>query len=242
MRSFFIALQFLTLFPIKKDFGAGHHELMRSMAWFPVVGLVQGILAAIAYLALSPILPESIIAGLIILVLVLSNGGLHLDGFADTVDGLAGGKDAEERLRIMKDSAVGAIGVVFLILLLLIKYIAIEEILLTEDWHLVALFPVIGRWAMVPMACWAPYARKEGGLGLAFANNERPALFVSTIFALIISVLFLNLPGIALVGIMLVVVYLITGFFKNKLGGVTGDVFGFQSETAEALCLVLLLI
>ncbi|MBI5810325.1 MAG: adenosylcobinamide-GDP ribazoletransferase [Deltaproteobacteria bacterium] len=202
MNRFILAVQFLTVFPIKKDVPPARSELAASMAYFPLVGAVQGVILVAAYLLLALALPEGVSTALLLAILVLTNGALHIDGYADTIDGLAGGGTPEERLRIMRDSSVGAVGVVFVALLLLVKYSALMEVAPGVKARVLFIFPAAGRWAMVPMACWARYAREGSGLGGAFTENSRATL----------------------------------------LGGVTGDVFGFQSEVAEALFLVLFLL
>ena len=171
MKGFLLALQFLTTFPVNKDLKADVSELRRSMSWFPLVGALQGLILVAAYFIFSTLLPDSVVMSLLLLVLVLTNGGLHVDGFADTVDGLAGGKSAEDRLRIMRDSSTGAIGVLFVALLILIKFLSLQELPEEARPQAIFLFPVFGRWAMVPLACWAPYARPTGGLGAAFAGR-----------------------------------------------------------------------
>lgn len=241
MNRFFLALQFLTVFPIKKKIEITPEGLAGSMAYYPLVGAVQGVILVVSYYILSGLLPDNVTTGILLLILVLTNGGLHLDGFADTVDGLAGGNTPEERLRIMKDSRVGSIGVVFLILLLLIKFISIAEIPFEAKGPVLFIFPVVGRWAMVPMACWSGYARKEGGLGLSFANNSRSTLIISSAITAVLCTLALGLLSLVILLAIGGVIYYFSNFFTGKLGGVTGDVFGFQSEVAEGLFLIMVL-
>ncbi|MBI5642788.1 MAG: adenosylcobinamide-GDP ribazoletransferase [Deltaproteobacteria bacterium] len=243
MKGLFLALQFLTVFPIKKDLGLTRSTLGASMTYFPVVGALQGIVLVLVDMALGStgLLPESVTSGILILVLALTNGGLHLDGFADTVDGLAGGKDPEGRLRIMRDSSVGAVGAVFLMLILLLKYLAIQELPPEIRRQALFLFPAIGRWAMVPMAALAPYARREGGVGEAFASNSKGVLIKSTVIIAVLLALNLGLLSLVLLIGLGAVIYGFTAFFKKRLGGVTGDVFGFQSEAAEVIFLIMAL-
>ncbi|MBI3399638.1 MAG: adenosylcobinamide-GDP ribazoletransferase, partial [Deltaproteobacteria bacterium] len=178
----------------------------------------------------------------VLTVLILTNGGFHLDGFADTIDGLTGGSTKEERLDIMKDSRIGAIGVVALILLLLTKFLAINSLQAEIKNYILFLIPVIGRWSMVPMAYWANYARPTGGLGRAFTEHTGIKEFLlATIFALSASVILLSWHGLVYAGVILIAAYLLTVFFRKKLGGVTGDVFGFQSEVSEVIYLVLVM-
>jgi adenosylcobinamide-GDP ribazoletransferase len=241
MNRFFIALQFLTVFRVRKNLSFDESEFGRSMYLFPVIGALQGLILLFSWFLLSTLLPETVATAILILILVLTNGGLHLDGFADTVDGLAGGKTPEERLRIMKDSSTGAIGVVFVVLILLIKYLALLEMPYEAKARAIVAFPIIGRWAMVPLAAWLPYARPEGGLGAAFAGCGRGVLLKATAVTAVIAALLFGLFSLALIGAIGVMVYLSSRFFRRKVGGVTGDVFGFHSEAAEVTFLVLVL-
>ena len=244
MKGFIYALQLLTIITVKVKGNADDGKLGRSTAFFPLVGAVQGIILVGANLLFLKFLPQDIASALILVVLILTNGGFHLDGFADTIDGLAGGNTKEERLEIMKDSRIGAIGVVAIVLLLLLKFLAINNLnspfSTLHSHYLLFLLPIMGRWSMVPMAYWADYARPAGGLGKAFTEHTGLREFlVSTIFALSASVILLSWKGLVYAGIIFIAVYLLTVFFKRKLGGVTGDVFGFQSEISEVIFLLL---
>lgn len=244
MKGFLLALQLLTIIPIKIKDVVEDRELGRSTAFFPLVGAVQGIILVGANLVFLKFLPQDIASALILTILILTNGGFHLDGFADTIDGLAGGNTKEERLNIMKDSRIGAIGVVAIVLLLLVKFLCINSLTsplspLTSN-YILFLLPVIGKWSMVPMAYWTDYARPTSGLGKAFTEHTGIKEFLlATIFALSASVILLSWNGLVYAGIIFIAVYLLTVFFRRKLGGVTGDVFGFQSEISEVIYLVL---
>lgn len=240
MNRFFLALQFLTLFRVKKDLAFDVAELGRSMLYFPVVGALQGLILLLSWYLLTTLLPENLVTGILLLILVLTNGGLHVDGFADTVDGLAGGKTPEDRLRIMKDSATGAIGVVFVVLLFLIKYLALEEMPFEVKAQALVAFPMVGRWAMVPLANWLPYARPSG-LGAAFAGCGRGVFLKATILTSVVIVLLFGLLSLALMIALGIIIYISSRFFRRKVGGVTGDVFGFHSEAVEVLFLVFVL-
>lgn len=240
MNRFFLALQFLTLFRVKKELAFDAAELGRSMHYFPVIGALQGLILVLAWYLLSTLLPDSLVTGILLLILVLTNGGLHMDGFADTVDGLAGGKTPEDRLRIMRDSATGAIGVVFVVLLLLIKFLALQEMPFDIKAQALVAFPMVGRWAMVPLAHLLPYAR-PAGLGAAFAGCGRGVFLKATVLTAVVIVLLFGLLALALIAAIGIIIYISSGFFRRKTGGVTGDIFGFHSEAAEVLFLVFLL-
>ncbi len=172
-------------------------------------------------------------------------GGLHLDGLADTCDGLAGHKTVEERWQIMHDTHRGAFAIVGVALLLIVKYATLNS--LPADLMMTALIfmPVASRWAMVYAIFAYPYARPSG-LGLAFKQGATwprflMATFVTALVALLLVPVF-RLAGLAiLVGLWLMVL-LLAGYYKSKFAGLTGDTYGAINEIAEAGALVLLAI
>lgn len=240
MKKFLLALQLLTIIPIKTKSAMDERDLGGCTAFFPLVGAVQGIILVGANLFFSRFLPHDIVSALILIILIATNGGFHLDGFADTVDGLAGGNTKEERLNIMKDSRIGAIGVVAIVLLLLLKFLLINNLQADIKNYILFLLPVIGRWSIVPMAYWGDYARPDGGLGKAFVKYTGLMEFLlATGLMLFFSIMLLSWRGLVYAGVLFIVAYLLTIFFKKKLGGVTGDVLGFQSEVSEVIFLIL---
>ena len=243
MRYFLTALQFLTILSLKRvDPPPCEKDLRDSMALFPLVGCVLGgVLISMDYI-LRDVLPGSVATVFVLATHILLTGALHVDGFTDTIDGIAGGGTPQERLRIMRDSHTGAVGTAMLILLLLTKFLTMDAISGEWRWRVFFLFPVVGRWAMVVMASGAGYARRDGGLGRAFAGNAGWVLSVATGVGGLVVVLILGLKGLFMMAMVGIVAYIFTRFFISKLGGVTGDVFGFQCETAELFFLILFLI
>ncbi|MBE7414680.1 MAG: adenosylcobinamide-GDP ribazoletransferase [Deltaproteobacteria bacterium] len=238
MKGLKLALEFLTIFRIGKSGKEPEpRELARSMAWFPIIGALQGLILVVAYSVLKAFLPESVALASLIPVLLVTNGGLHLDGLADTIDGLAGGRDREDILRIMRDSSVGAMGAAGVTLIILLKFLSLYELPPNEKAWAIFLFPVAGRWAMVPLAAFAGYARPSGGLGAAFAGNTKGVLAAATLIALVMAAPFAGPFSVLVFALLGVIIYMSSLYFKRKLGGVTGDVFGFHSEIAELLFL-----
>ncbi len=238
LRRFILALQFLTLFSVKKNITVEPEELSRSMAFFPVVGALQGVVVAGADYLLRDMLPAGPESALLLVILFLTNGGLHLDGFMDTVDGLAGGSTPERRLEIMRTSSVGAIGVVAVVLLILLKYQCVVSLTADIRSRALFLFPVAGRWAIVPMACWARYARSGAGLGRAFSGNSTGTFVIAAVFAAAMAAYLMGAAGLAAMALIVPAAYISTVFFRAKVGGTTGDIMGFQSEIGEVLFLV----
>jgi adenosylcobinamide-GDP ribazoletransferase len=247
VKELILAFQFLTIFPLgwvegKKDGAEIGPELSRAMAYFPIVGVAQGILLVIALKIFSTVLPVSVASALVLAVLTLTNFGFHLDGFADTLDGLAGGKTKEDTLRIMRDGHIGPIGVSGLVVFLIIEYTAIAALARAEMVSIIFLFPVVARWSMVPMSFLSDYARTGPGLGKSFSRVTERTLIIATAITVVLALVFAGLSAIVMLILVAVSIFLISSYFKKKLGGVTGDIFGFQSEVAGLIFMLLALI
>jgi len=242
LSSFTAALQFLTLLRLtKSECALSPKEFSASMVYFPVVGALQGLVLFIVYTLLGGLLTPGLLGAVLVAVLIITNGGLHLDGFVDSVDGLAGGSTPERRLDIMRDSAVGAIGVVALLILLILKYESISAVSITGG-GAIFLFPVVGRWTAIPVAYFSNYARDGEGLGRLFSEVKLTTLIYATVVTVLPVFVILGVTGlIAMVGVFIAAV-LISAFFKRKIGGVTGDVMGFQGEVGEVLFLIIVVV
>jgi adenosylcobinamide-GDP ribazoletransferase len=243
--TFPLALTFLTKIPWPRPIQAEPQDLARAMFWFPWVGAVLGLVYLGAWTGFNGLLPAPASAALLLCLTVLITGGLHLDGLADTVDGLGGGQNPEERLHIMKDSRVGAFGVMSLILVLLAKFalfMAAGQKGVRADF---LLFPIVSRWGMVYLAYLSRYARPEGGLGEAMTNQiTRRTTIGATLSTLVLVLLIFHLRGLVVLVGAEVVVWLLVRFFNRELGGITGDVLGAVNEIIEVAVLggVLLLV
>jgi adenosylcobinamide-GDP ribazoletransferase len=234
---------FLTVFPVARNVTLDSQRLARSMGLFPAVGLLLGLGLLVCNWLLSPLLPRAVLDCLLILLLILATGALHLDGVADMLDGLAGGKDRESSLRIMKDSRVGAMGVVGLVMLLLLKYLCLYQVPLAHKSAALILMPTAGRWAQVFLSRCSTYVRSEGGTGTVFVDHVSNAelLRASVTILLALGVLF-SFKGLWLAGGLLVFAALLMHYFERRLGGVTGDVLGAATEMVEVFSLLLVLV
>lgn len=241
-RHFVMAWQFLTIIPLRST----HHDptpsdLARSMGWFPIVGLILGTLLAVSDLLLTAAFSPGVVNVLVIVILVLLTGGLHLDGLADSVDGLAGGRTIADRLRIMRDAHIGAVGATGLMLALALRYAALLALPQSHRFALLLCMPAVGRWAMVMGGIGAPYARREGGLAQPFLQqlSGREVLGATTVLG-IAYVLSVGVVG-ALIGCVAIAVVVrgITALAQKLLGGITGDTLGATNEVAEIVFLLL---
>jgi len=235
-------VSFLTIFPFGNDLPSDPASLGRSMALFPAVGLSMGIGLVVVNALLTPFIPRPVLDCLLVLIMIVATGALHLDGIADLIDGLAGGKDREGVLRIMKDSHVGAIGVVGLVMVLLLKYLSLYNVPLEEKSAALLIVPAAGRWVQVVLAAFCRYIRPEGGTGTAFVDHagEREFLVGSAI-TLVAALILFGLKGFALIFFLAVAAAAMIRYFERRLGGVTGDVLGASSELMEVIALIVLL-
>ncbi len=180
MRSFIIAVQFLTRIPLAPKMTVSDEDVGRSMGYFPLVGLCMGACLAAAHLLFATVLPRGVTDGLIVALLAALSGAIHLDGLADTADGIAGGKDREERLRIMKDPRIGAIGAVCVVLLIMLKYVALAALPGKLTYRALLLVPMIGRWVQVLVAYRSDYAGLSRAIGSGLFNTGDPVLVINT--------------------------------------------------------------
>ena len=242
LRTFLFAWHFLTAIPLSRStHDAKPEELAASMSWYPMVGCLLGVLLAAADMALAQVFSSHVTNILLIVLLVAITRGLHQDGLADMVDGLAGGRTAQARLAIMRDSHIGAIGATGLFLSLGLRFAGLNAVPPGEHIAVLMSMPVVGRWAMVVGAFQVTYARSEGGLAQPFlAHVSWQHVCVATITAGVALTLLVG-PWAAL-GSLLIgagLVRLSTLWFHRMFGGVTGDLLGATNEVAEILFIVI---
>lgn len=245
--SLLAATRFLTVLPLGRSAPAAR-ELRGAVLFFPLVGVFLGLALAVLY-AWFAAWPDLVRGALLLAALVLFTGALHLDGFADTCDGLAG-TTPERRLAIMADTYIGVYGVVGVICLLVLKFAALVALAaLGPPAALAALItaPLLGRWTIVLVTAIFPYARGPDGLGYHFKQGARgPGFLVSTLFtAVIIGALAwwwsVSAPVLALAA----VIPLACGagwWLTRRLGGLTGDTYGAICEVVETFVLVLFVV
>lgn len=245
IHGFITALQFLTVFTIRKEHDVDENDLARSMVYFPFVGFVIGIILVYANKLFLGFVPDTIANIFLILLSVLITRALHIDGLADSVDGIMGGKDRESRLAIMKDSRIGTAGVLSILFVLLIKYVCLNNLFDEHKTAALLTAPAFSRWSQMLMMFQADYGR-EDGMGKAFVGHVRlGGLIAASVISLGLSAfVIVNEPRtVALaVGIPCAVALftvLWRWYIVRKVGGVTGDSVGAVSEMTEALTLLL---
>ena len=240
--SFLAALQFLTSIRLPWRSEVSPEALGRSAPYFPLVGLIIGLILASLNWLFSLVLPPSLVNALLIVSMVLITGALHLDGFVDTCDGIAGHKTVEDRWSVMHDSRAGAFGIVGVVLLLPVKYVSLNSIPGPLMITTLLFMPVVSRWAMV-YAIFAYSYAQASGLGQIFKQGTRwPGFIAATVITVVLAVVLIplfQLTGLVLIFGVWVITVILATYFKSKFSGLTGDTYGAINEVAEVSVLIL---
>ncbi|OGQ85459.1 MAG: cobalamin 5'-phosphate synthase [Deltaproteobacteria bacterium RIFOXYD12_FULL_56_24] len=231
------AIAFLTILPVRLPAELPADGLKRSAAFFSLAGwLIGGFLAGGAWLLAWLGLPPLVNAVLLVVLGAWLTRGLHLDGLADLLDGLGGGQTQERRLAIMKDSAIGAFGVIGLVLLLVLKIACLASLLINggELFFFVLLAaPVTARWAMAALACGGQYPR-AGGTGHAFVGKVGLRELALGLLLLAPLIWWSWSAALIILGAAMLPAFWLRFKATKALGGVTGDVLGASCELGEA--------
>jgi adenosylcobinamide-GDP ribazoletransferase len=227
-----VAFQFLTRLPVPQATFAPD-GLARAVKFFPVVGLVIGLGAALLQKALTPHLGRPVSAVAILLYLVLITGCLHEDGLADVADSM-GGWTRERRLAILRDSHIGSYGVAALALSLLGRAVLLAELPLEHFTAYLVCAHTLSRWSALPLSYYLPPARDSEGQGARIASlTSKSSLILGSAFAIGIAVTALHKAAIAPLLVTLVVPLLTGMLYMRQFGGITGDCFGASTQLTE---------
>lgn len=239
LESIVVAFQFLTrlYLPINVEWDTAN--LRRSLMWFGFVGAFIGVILAGAMTLFNRFNVIPAVSGIIILIIwIFITGGMHIDGISDMADGFFSMRDKEKTLEIMKDSHVGAFGVITIVFLLLIKFEMLKEFIIIEKnvWLLI-LPPTIARIAAGLVLSFYETTKKSG-LGYTFHSSD-PRIFwaIGFVITLIISSI-LNIKSLIFIGIAILASNLMALWAKKKIGGLNGDIYGAIVETVEVIGMV----
>lgn len=251
MKGFILLLKFMTRFPIPLEPEYDSKKLGNSMKFFPFIGIIIGVLLYIIYYYGRIIIPSPyILATILVLAEIIMTGGLHLDGLADTFDGIFSYRSKQKMLEIMKDSRVGTNGALALIIYFFLKVLLLAGLETSFPFHgmgiAVLMTPVIARANSVLNCSVGKYAKSVGMAKDFVKETTRQgatfAILSSTIFLFLVQgILFPKLNPIHLVNIVFVIHVLGIYFAKlmdRKIGGITGDTLGAILELSEILFLL----
>ena len=232
------AVRFLTVLPIP---GRGApRPLAASLPWFPLVGAAMGAILGGIGLGLDRLLPPGPVAALLLAASVAVTGGLHLDGLMDTADGVFGGRTPTRRLEIMRDSRVGAFGVMAGVVAMLLQWACLAELRGDDRLRVLVVASTTARWAMVGAVVLFPAAR-AAGLGATMQEHARRGpLLTATVVAAVVAVAGgeRGVVGFVVAGIVALVA---AWFLSGRLGGLTGDTYGAVAVLAETTTLLAML-
>lgn len=236
-RAAFTALHFLTIIPPYRQKSVNAKELGKSVAYFPLIGCLIGLSLFGFDRIVSIIFPTSVGGALLIAFWVALSGGLHVDGFLDSCDGILGGANPDDRLRIMKDERVGAFALIGGILLIVIKFAALNSLINLRVQALL-LAPIISRWGMSLAIVCFPYGRSTGiGKDIKSFAGRREA-FIATILAILGAWIIADFSGLLIAVISLPFIWGISRFILSRIPGLTGDSYGAINESIEVLVLL----
>jgi adenosylcobinamide-GDP ribazoletransferase len=237
MRGFFIALTFLTRIPLPAPkVEISSEEFTHSYRYYPLVGLLIGGLLYLLAKGLFLVFPPLVIGAVLLCAELVLTGGLHIDGFMDSMDGLLSARDPQRSLEIMKDSRVGAHASMALVGLLLLKFSLLAS-LSPSKLAILILMPTLSRWVFQIGVIGFPYARAQGlGKGIHEATNWIPFL-ISGMCVCLLSFLLIGWSGLVTFAITAIAMTLFARHVSSLLGGLTGDLYGALIELSEVLCL-----
>ncbi len=235
IKQLIILIQFMTRIPVFVNVEYDEEKLGKSIKYFPLVGAIIGIfLYGINILAGKITVNRQIAAIIIIIAEIFITGLIHIDGLADTADGLFSYAEKEKILEIMKDSRVGTNGAVALILYFMTKVILLSEI----RPEYIILYPVISRLSTSINAGLGEYARKNGMSNEIIAKNSKKEAGISIIITMILSFIILKVKGLIILIFAILFILLLMKGVKRKIGGITGDTMGASLELTSILVLL----
>lgn len=231
------AIRFLTVIPVpfKKD---AAFVPKNTVQFFPLVGLGIGLILALLDMLWGQLFGRLLAAVLDAAVLICLTGALHIDGLADSGDGLFSHKPAKKVLEIMRDSRIGSMGMVTVLVVLLVKVGALASI----DNHrfvMLLLIPAFARMGLVFAMVHLPYLRKTDGLAGPFFVEKPPVLFVIAMVVLIIAACLIGWQGFLIALSFFISTLLLILFYAKRMRGVTGDMLGAMIEVQEAFLFLL---
>jgi adenosylcobinamide-GDP ribazoletransferase len=228
-----VAFQFLTRLPLawvkyRSD------ALIRSAAYFPIVGAVVGACAWLVHILLRNHLPSPIVAITVLLSTILITGALHEDGLADVADGFGGGWNREQVLTILKDSRIGSYGALALIFSIGTRFFLLSQIPDYRFGAIVICAHTLCRWTALPLGYGLAPARLDDSQGARIAGRlPLQSVSLGTIFMLVITVYFYRLQFWRPLLAAILVTTISAFYFKYRINGVTGDCFGATNQLTE---------
>lgn len=234
IRGLILSLQFFTRIPINISVDFSEKNIRYSIFFMPLVGFVVGGLGGLIYYLLVPY-NKLIASFLALLATIILTGGLHIDGLSDTFDGFLSNRDREETLEIMKDSRIGAFGVLSIVLLLIFKLILIISI---ENMLLAMTLSFANSRLVLGLIISYKRVAKFNGLGSLFHNSKPKKLITISAVVYLIAVISLDIKYTIPLIVNFIIAEYISCISYKKIGGLTGDVYGAIIEIGDTISLL----
>jgi adenosylcobinamide-GDP ribazoletransferase len=239
LHSFLIALQFLTRLPSPFLFDASPRDVGRSVAWFPLIGLLIGALVLGVDRLASLVVAQPVADAIVVWTLVAVTGALHVDGLIDTADGLAGGPDADARLEAMRQSTVGVPGALAGCAIIFAGYAALSGLAGAARPIALLLAPLCGRSAILLGYGVFPYPRPGPGVSRSFKEGAtRAHVAMGLLFAAGAAALVAGVHGLLMLFLALGLALGIGRLVLARVPGLTGDNHGAICELTQLAALV----
>jgi adenosylcobinamide-GDP ribazoletransferase len=237
------ALTFLTRLSVSPQRVVTSEELAGSVAYYPLVGAVVGLVGASAFMVARVGLSAVVAALAAVIATMVMTGALHEDGLADAADGFGGGSRRDRVLEIMRDSRIGAYGAVVLIVATLLRVEAIAA-LATGGISSVARAMVaahtIARWSSVFLLRWLPLARADDSRAGAFAKPGLSSLAIASACTGAIATLAVGITVVPMLLVSIMMMCVAARYFMQRIGGITGDCLGLVCVLTEVACYLVL--
>jgi len=235
MRGLISAIRFMTILPLGKSDIFDPKEMAQ---FFPMVGIIVGVLAAAFDKAVSDLWSKPVVSLLDVIFLLVVTGAFHVDGLGDAADGLLGLRTREKALAIMKDSRIGAMGLVAIVCGLSIKWAGIAS--LEADRHLLLIIvPAYARGAQLFGIRFLDYGRPDGGTGSGlFGSTLKLSAFWGLLIPVALSLL-LGWRGLWLNTVFVIMTGALLLYYKKRMGCITGDMLGAMTEITESMLFLL---
>ena len=240
MNSFLVGLQFMTRIHISNNTIWKDEEFGKSVVWFPVYGWILGVFMCLIYYLLKPLDVPYFTAFLIVIGELFLSGGTLADGLRDSSDGLFSGRSRERSLEIMKDSLIGSFGMLSIIIFINLYTLSLgsTDALL---YPVLIAAPTLGRLNLVISICEYPYARPYG-MGKAFATYRGEHAVAGAVVLALLPALYFGFTYLILAGAAVLLGLYLNRWIVGKIGGTTGDTYGFVNQITEMVLALLFLL
>lgn len=240
MNSFLVGLQFMTRIHISNNTIWKDEEFGKSVVWFPVYGWILGAFMCLIYYLLKPLDVPYLTAFLIVMGELFLSGGTLADGLMDSSDGLFSGRSRERSLEIMKDSLIGSFGMLSIIIFINLYTLSLgsNDALL---YPVLIAAPTLGRLNLVISICEYPYARPYG-MGKAFATYRGEHAVAGAVVLALLPAIYFGFTYLILAGAAVLLGLYLNRWIVRKIGGTTGDTYGFVNQITEMVLALLFLL